>query len=93
MCAPTINTVNIYTKHHLKFRKNQADNLEKLYTKHHLKFRKNQADNLAYIGFRRRFFPVFYWCLVLAFLYWISAQIFFCILLVFSISYYGVFAP
>ena len=35
------------------------------YTKHHLKFGKNQADNLAYIGFRRRFFPVFYWCLVL----------------------------
>ena len=38
------------------------------YTKHHLKFGKNQADNLAYIGFRRRFFPVFYWCLVLAIL-------------------------
>ena len=36
------------------------------YTKHHLKFGKNQADNLAYIGFRRRFFPVFYWCLVLS---------------------------
>ena len=36
-----------------------------IYTKHHLKFEKNQADNLAYIGFRRRFFPVFYWCLVL----------------------------
>ena len=35
------------------------------YAKHHLKFWKNQADNLAYIGFRRRFFPVFYWCLVL----------------------------
>ena len=35
------------------------------YTKHHLKFGKNQADNLAYIGFRCRFFPVFYWCLVL----------------------------
>ena len=35
------------------------------YTKHHLKFGKNQADNLAYIGFRHRFFPVFYWCLVL----------------------------
>ena len=34
-------------------------------TKHHLKFEKNQADNLGYIGFRRRFFPVFYWCLVL----------------------------
>ncbi len=27
--------------------------------------KKNQADNLEYIGFRRRFFPVFYWCLVL----------------------------
>ena len=39
--------------------------LIKNYTKHHLKFGKNQADNLAYIGFRRRFFPVFYWCLVL----------------------------
>ena len=36
-----------------------------IYTKHHLKFGKNQADNLAYIGFRRRFFPLFYWCLVL----------------------------
>ena len=36
-----------------------------LYTKHHLKYGKNQADNLEYIGFRRRFFPVFYWCLVL----------------------------
>ena len=36
-----------------------------IYTKHYLKFGKNQADNLAYIGFRRRFFPVFYWCLVL----------------------------
>ena len=36
-----------------------------IYTKHHLKFGKNQADNLEYIGFRRRFFPVFYWCLVL----------------------------
>ena len=35
------------------------------YTKHHLKFGKNQADNLAYIGFRRRFFPVFYWCLLI----------------------------
>ena len=35
------------------------------YTKHHLKFGKNQADNLGYIGFRRRFFPLFYWCLVL----------------------------
>jgi len=35
------------------------------YTKHHLKYGKNQADNLEYIGFRRRFFPVFYWCLVL----------------------------
>ncbi len=23
------------------------------------------ADNLAYIGFRRRFFSIFYWCLVL----------------------------
>ena len=34
-------------------------------TKHHLKFEKNQADNLEYIGFRYRFFPVFYWCLVL----------------------------
>ena len=38
----------------------------RFYTKHHLKFGKNQADNLAYIGFRRRFFPVFYWCLVLS---------------------------
>ena len=37
----------------------------RFYTKHHLKFGKNQADNLEYIGFRRRFFPVFYWCLVL----------------------------
>ena len=36
-----------------------------IYTKHHLKFEKNQADNLEYIGFRRRFFPLFYWCLVL----------------------------
>ena len=35
------------------------------YTKHHLKFGKNQADNLGYMRFRRRFFPVFYWCLVL----------------------------
>ena len=35
------------------------------YTKHHLKFGKNQADNLEYMGFRRRFFPVFYWCLLL----------------------------
>ena len=39
------------------------------YTKHHLKFGKNQADNLEYIGFRRRFFPVFYWCLVLHTMY------------------------
>ena len=36
------------------------------YTKHHLKFRKNQADNLEYIGFRHRFFPLFYWYLVLS---------------------------
>ena len=36
-----------------------------IYTKHHLKFGKNQADNLEYLGFRRRFFPLFYWCLVL----------------------------
>ena len=35
------------------------------YTKHHLKFGKNQADNLEYMRFRRRFFPVFFWCLVL----------------------------
>ena len=42
-----------------------ALSLTTVYTKHHLKFGKNQADNLAYIGFRRRFFPVFYWCLVL----------------------------
>ena len=41
------------------------------YTKHHLKFGKNQADNLEYIGFRRRFFPVFYWCLVLQVNPWI----------------------
>ena len=45
--------------------KYKPTNIYCFYTKHHLKFGKNQADNLAYIGFRRRFFPVFYWCLVL----------------------------
>ena len=39
--------------------------LIKNHTKHHLKFGKNQADNLEYMRFRRRFFPLFYWCLVL----------------------------
>ena len=38
---------------------------KEFYTKHHLKFGKNQADNLEYMRFRRRFFPLFYWCLVL----------------------------
>ena len=45
--------------------KDKIGGVSLFYTKHHLKFGKNQADNLEYIGFRRRFFPVFYWCLVL----------------------------
>ena len=49
----------------MKEKASQKCRKEMPYTKHHLKFGKNQADNLEYIGFRRRFFPVFYWCLVL----------------------------
>ena len=47
------------------------------YTKHHLKFGKNQADNLV---------AVFNSLMLKTGLYWISVQIFSCILLVFSIK-------
>ena len=63
MCYDACRNLQDYSKH-LKVKAKQYIFLTVTHTNHHLKFGKNQADNLAYIGFRRRFFPVFYWCLV-----------------------------